>query len=146
MSVLIWIVAALLLALWTGFAALTVALLDAAAGVLGGGGTLDWAALVTNWSVPTWLLPWIDAGWLQSVQMMIVDLLDGLQGAWPVMGQVLVGWGVPLVWTLWGLGAVLLLALAGGLHLLVRVSRRATAALSAGGTTAAPIAATPVRS
>lgn len=136
MSVLIWIVAAVLLALWTGLTALTVALLDAAAGVLGGGGTLDWAALVTSWSVPTWLLPWIDAGWLQSVQMTMVGVLEGLQGAWPALGQILVSWGVPLVWTLWGLGAVLLLALAGGLHVLVRASRRATTALSTGGSPA----------
>lgn len=120
MSVLIVIVGLLLLALWTGGALLFVALLQAAGSLLGDGAAVDWAALVTSWSLPSWVVPWVDTAWLQAVQMTMVELLDGVQGSWPALGRAIVDWGVPLVWTLWAIGTLMLLGLGWGLHRLVR--------------------------
>jgi hypothetical protein len=69
--------------------------------------------LAQPWPLPEALAPWLDPATLQSLQQMVLVALDGLRDALPFMGAAM-GWLVPLIWTAWGLGLLLMLALAGG--------------------------------
>ncbi len=123
MRILVWIVFGSLAAIWTGMAWLLGAGLEWAGALLGSGAAVDWAQVVVNWPLPNWLLPWVDVGLLQSLQMALMHTLQALQGAWPGIGQA-VGWLVPLVWVGWGLGLLVLLLLALLCHWLVGRSQK----------------------
>jgi hypothetical protein len=118
MKSLIWISFACLALLWSGMAWLAGSGLQWVSGLLASGGTVDLAGAVASWSLPTWLVVWLDLGWLQSMQLFFVDVIDSLRDAWPGIGQAL-GWLVPLVWIGWGMGLAVLLLLALLLHWLV---------------------------
>ncbi|MBL8328033.1 MAG: hypothetical protein JNJ71_04210 [Rubrivivax sp.] len=119
MSWLIWIVFAVLALGWTGLSWLGASGLEWVGGQLAGGGAVDLAGALSSWSLPTWLVVWLDLGWLQSMQMFFVDVMESLREAWPWIGAA-VGWLVPLIWIVWGLGMALLLLLAVLGHWLVR--------------------------
>lgn len=121
MKKVVWIVFALLVLAWTFSAWMLAeglhwvgAALSQQAGVAG----TDLAQLAANWSVPSWMLLWVDAQTVQAAQLALVDLLEWLQTAWPGIGHAL-GWLVPVVWVGWGLGLLLLLLLAVLAHWLV---------------------------
>ena len=65
-----------------------------------------------------WIALWVDpqvVRWAQEAVLWVLGLLGSLSAGLPMAGQV-VGWLVPLVWVLWGLGMVFLLGLALGVH------------------------------
>ena len=128
MKMLVWVLFAVIAAVWTGGAWLTASALQWAAQALAGGQAVDWAAAMGSWSLPTWLVVGLDLGWLQSVQVFVVELIEGLHGAWPAFGQA-VGWLVPVVWVVWALGLAMLLLLAGLGHWLAARSGRPAAPL-----------------
>ena len=68
--------------------------------------------------VPEWVSIWMPPAVLESVKASTSGLLDSMVAAvsWlmPMMA-----WLNPVLWVMWGLVAVLMLALAGGLHLLL---------------------------
>lgn len=111
----------LIAALWTGFVSLahqiTGWLLSAfdtgtvsqAAGRLGGAPGLP---------LPEWLNPWFDTAWLSAMQAFAVDLVQWLGAVLPT-GDTLMVWIGPLLWVVWGVGLLTLLAVAGLLHWLV---------------------------
>ena len=116
MKVLIWSVAALLAAVWTGMVALTVQLSDwllhavAAAPLPGSSpGPLP---------LPEWLTPWANAEWLAALQVVWMNGAQWLTQLVPGAGG-LMAWITPLLWTGWALGLLPLLALALFLHWLV---------------------------
>jgi hypothetical protein len=68
--------------------------------------------------VPDWIALWVDpqvVRWAQEAVLWALGLLGSLSAGLPMAGQV-VGWLVPLVWVLWGLGMLVLLGLALGVH------------------------------
>ncbi|MGI9154482.1 MAG: hypothetical protein ACR2IY_11490 [Rubrivivax sp.] len=118
MKLALWLGCALLALLWTGGAALTAALTQWAAQVLASGGAVDLAQAAARWPVPDWIALWVDpqaVRWAQQMVLWALGLLGSLSAGLPVAGQV-VGWLVPLVWVFWGLGMLVLLALALGVH------------------------------
>lgn len=118
MKTIIWIVFALLAALWTGGAWLVAGLTQWAAQLLSSGGAVDVAEAAASWSIPAWLGLWVDMSWIAAAHTALVSLLESARGGWPMLADVS-GWLVAGVWVVWGLGVGLLLLLAGGLHLLV---------------------------
>ena len=103
---LIWVLAALLLAMWTAASWAFGALLGWAlqhAGKLG-----DLSVPGTALPMPEWLAPWLPAGTTEWVGPL---LTQAAQGAIWLAGQapLLVGWLTPAIWILWGLGALVLL-------------------------------------
>jgi hypothetical protein len=118
MKLALWLGCALLALLWTGGAALTAAFTQWAAQVLAAGGAVDWAQAVARWPVPEWIALWVDpqaVRWTQQMVLWVLGLMGSLSAGLPMAGQVL-GWLVPLVWVFWGLGMLVLLALALGVH------------------------------
>ncbi|MFY8083381.1 MAG: hypothetical protein ACOVN7_06575 [Rubrivivax sp.] len=114
----LWLGVGLLALLWTGCAALVAGLTDWAAQVLASGGVADWTRAAANVPVPPWIALWVDPQavlFVQEAVRWVLDVLGSWGAALPTAGQ-LVGWLVPLVWLLWGLGLLLLLGLAAGAH------------------------------
>jgi len=119
MKTFIWIVFAVTAALWTGLTYVSVEALDWVANLMSGDGKAgDWADLATNWSLPSWLLLWVDAQQVQALQLALVTAIEQLQGSWPGLGKAL-GWIVPAMWGVWFLSLLVLLLLAGLAHWLV---------------------------
>lgn len=107
--------------LWTGLVALThqlsgwlLSALDtgAAQGAAGAVGALSLPAL------PAWLSPWLDAGALETLQSMLVSMMQTLGSVMP-SGDMVMAWVGPLLWVGWALLLVPMLALAGLLHWLI---------------------------
>lgn len=124
MRVAIWIIFAVLAAVWSGVAWMTVAGLEWAGELIASGGALDLAAALSRWSLPSWLVAALDLSWLQSVQLFAVDVAEGLRDSWPAIGGAFSRLG-PLVWAIWGIGMAWLLLLTGVGHWVA--SRRAGA-------------------
>lgn len=118
MKILLWTLFGVVALLWTGAAALATAVIRAVQGVLAGQSSVDLAAWISGWSVPNWLLALIDVRWVQAVQVFLVQLLEELPHDWPMLAQP-VGWLVPVVWFVWALVLLLMLAVILGLHWLV---------------------------
>jgi hypothetical protein len=55
---------------------------------------------------------------IDAFRQALLWTLDALGGLLPALGAAS-GWLVVVVWVLWGMGAVLLLAIAGTIHLLL---------------------------
>lgn len=106
-------------AFWTGGAWLVSELIHRVAQGLAAGAGADMGRAVAEWPLPEWVAVPGEPTWVYAVQDGVAWALKQLAEAMPWAGS-MVGWLVPLVWTLWGLGLRVLLALAGGIHLLVR--------------------------
>jgi hypothetical protein len=129
MKIALWLVVLLLAALWTGGAALTAFLVEWASGLLAAGGAADLGAAAAQAPLPAWLALWgIDPAWVHGLQEALFLTLQAARDALPWIGSAL-GLLVPVVWVLWAVGLLALLALAGGAHLLVgRLAARPAAA------------------
>lgn len=103
---LIWVLASLLLAMWTAAIWAFGALLSWAlqhAGKLG-----ELSVPNAKLPMPEWLAPWLPAGTTEWVAPL---LTQAAQGAVWLAGQapLLVNWLTPAIWILWGLGVLVLL-------------------------------------
>ncbi len=118
MKIVIWLTGGLLTALWTGLALASAALvkfMGKAASSASGNAVGNWVAEL---DLPAWLSVWVDVGTLQLLINAAAELLRRLNDWGPGLADAL-SWLVPVIWTVWALGMLLLLALAVGLHLLV---------------------------
>lgn len=113
MRTLIWAITALLAAVWTGMVALTVQvsgwLLNAVASAPTPG------AAPGPLPLPEWLAPWANTEWLAALQVVWLNGAQWLVQLLPNAGG-LMDWLTPLLWTVWALGLLPLLALAVFLH------------------------------
>ncbi len=123
-----WFVSLSLLAVWSllcwGVHAFTVwAMSSAGALVAGAAGATSVQAML----LPAWLQGWMPPELLRSLEGWITSAGPMLQAALesvPALG----GAVTVLAWGIWGLGAVVLIALAVGLHVLIRLLQRHTTA------------------
>lgn len=125
----VWFSVLLLLALWSltvwGFHAIgvwTVAQAGALTGVTAGAGTAAAAVRLPEWLAP-WIEPWLPAEGLPSLAALLAGvqpMIDSLLQFAPALagGLTVMAWGA------WGLGALLLLSLGFGGHLLAAFWRR----------------------
>lgn len=121
LAVLGWVVVAAILGLWSlaawaihGVAVWTVSNAGALTGSTSG---------VAGLQLPDWLSLWVPAELVQSITAMVVGLgpvIDGLLQAAPALAG-----GLSVVaWVVWGLGAVLLVAMGAALHAVLALWRR----------------------
>lgn len=118
MKLVIWIVFALGLLVWTGFAWGTAEATRWAGGLIASGHVVDWASQMGTLRWPAWLTFWVDPALIEATIGAVVATLEAARHALPWFGSI-AGWLVALLWVVWALGALLWLGLAGGLHLLV---------------------------
>jgi hypothetical protein len=116
MKVLVWVFFGVLALLWTGAALLASELVQWSVAALTAGNVASVAdAAAAQW--PAWMSALIDPAWLRALQEAALWATQALRDASPWLGSAL-GWLVPIVWFVWGLGAIALLLAAGGSHLL----------------------------
>ena len=117
MKILIWAITGLLLLMWTGVIAVSTAVVTWVAGLSTDPAQRGVQAM-GELRVPEWVSIWMPPGVLESVKASTSGLLESTMAAvtWlmPMMA-----WLNPVLWVMWGLVAILMLALAGGLHLLL---------------------------
>ena len=116
MKVVVWVVFGVVALLWTAVALLAAELVQWAVAALTGGNAASVAdAATAQW--PAWIAALIDPAWLRAMQEAALWATQALRDGSPWIGGAL-GWLVPVVWFVWGLGAIALLLVAGGSHLL----------------------------
>lgn len=119
MSLLIWLVFAVLALLWTGGAWASAALVQWSADLMATGQAVELGRAVSSWPVPAWATWFVDIALVHAMIDGIVWGLETLQAVAP-WASTAIGWLVPVVWVVWALGLALMLALTVGLHWLVR--------------------------
>jgi hypothetical protein len=122
---LLWTLFALAALIWTTLAWAFAAAFRAISGALAQGSSADLAAWVSSWSVPNWVIVFLDVQWLQALQVLLVQILDQLPHAWPWLAEP-VRWMIPAVWVAWAVVLLLLLALTVALHIWVAKPPMAT--------------------
>lgn len=115
----VWILFSLLAALWTALAWLTGRLIGWAAEAASTGSASVAIEAAAAWELPAWAALWIDPALWRALQSLAMASMEWIQAALPHAGTA-GGWVVAAVWIGWGLGMVVLLAVAGVSHLLVR--------------------------
>jgi hypothetical protein len=118
MKLAIWIIFGLLAAVWTGGALLTAGLVRWVADVLASGQTAELARSAAQWPLPAWLPAWVDPAWMGAAQQALSWTIEAVGGSLPMFGAA-IGWMLPVVWAVWGLGVAIMLALAGGAHVVL---------------------------
>lgn len=118
MKTLIWVTFAVLAALWTGFIAMSAGMVGWLLSAVADGQIGQAAQTVAQWPVPAWLALWVDVGLLESLQAQWLQAVQWLSDVLPSAGA-LTGWVVPLLWLVWGVVGLCLLAAAGAGHWLV---------------------------
>jgi hypothetical protein len=116
MKLLMWASTALVALLWTLMVAVTASLANWLAGsadqAVGG------LQAISQGPTPAWLALWLDPALLEPLKAMVVWGMDLLVTATPWLTPLL-AWVAPLLWVVWAVVMLLLLAMAVGGHLLV---------------------------
>lgn len=115
MIALIWIVFTVLALLWTGLAAFSVNVADWVVNFLASNQLGDAAADLAGIPLPAWLTPWIDPVLLEALKVSSVEFAQAAM-TWMPSADVLsggIGW---LIWTIWGIGFMVMLMLTAVLH------------------------------
>jgi hypothetical protein len=127
MRTLMWAVLGLVSLFWTGLVALGHALLGGLSGLLASNEARSLGEAASQWQPPAWLAPWMDEASLGLLQSMLQTLLDASAQGLPWLGTAL-GWLIPLLWVIWAMVMLVLLAAGAGLHRLLPPKRQAVLA------------------
>ncbi len=124
MKILIWVVAAIVALLLTGF----VATLASAVGWLASltPGALESMSRISQWPVPAWLALWLDPVVVERALGWLAGVLQTAATEAPWLTSLL-GWVVPVLWSLWALVMLCLLVVTGLVHALVSKSMASSA-------------------
>jgi hypothetical protein len=118
MKIALWIVFALVAALWTGTVLVSVELTGWLATTVASGQAGDVITNIGQWPVPAWLALWIDPAWIQGLQAAWVQVMSWLGQTGPALGSV-VSWLIPLMWVVWGVVLLIMLAATVAGHFLI---------------------------
>jgi hypothetical protein len=118
MKAIIWTLFILMLSIWTGMTLLTAYFVNWMVQGFGSTQSAELGALLNNMPLPPQLSPWIDPALLQSIQSSLAGLIEGISQAIPNFASV-IAWLSPLMWGVWGLGALALFLFAITGHWLV---------------------------
>lgn len=122
-TTLIWLVVALLAALWSGGAWLLGSLLSWVVDTAGATpAATDWVAVFKTWEPPPWLMQmsaWLGWGDVAQWQGLAQAVMEGLATSWPWLAEAL-SWLQPVLVVIWVVGLLALLVLGGLVHAWVR--------------------------
>ncbi|UXH78414.1 hypothetical protein [Roseateles amylovorans] len=119
MTTFLWAVTGVLALLWSGLAWATAAVVRWTVEALSTGRVTELGQTAVSFKLPVWLEPFVDTGLVTMVQGLTQWLLEMAGSGAPLAGS-LIGWLVPLVWGTWGIGLLVLLVIAGVLHVLIK--------------------------
>ena len=115
MKILIWVVFGVLMAVWTGFTAMSAGLVGWLLSAVADGQISGAAQAAGQWPIPAWLAVWVDPGMVENMQATWLSVVQTLD-QWLPSASALTGWVVPLLWVVWGLISLCMLAAAGAGH------------------------------
>lgn len=118
MKILVWSLCAVFAMVWTGLAALAAQAARWIASGLASGQIQDFSSGAAQWPKPEGLPAWIEPHWIETAQSAVIAALQFFAELSPYLSSAM-SWVVPLVWILWGIGLISLLALGGGAHWLI---------------------------
>jgi hypothetical protein len=96
MKILIWVVFGVLMALWTGFAAMSAGLVGWLLSAVADGQISGAAQAAGQWPIPAWLAVWVDPGMVENMQATWLSVVQTLD-QWLPSASALTGWVVPLL-------------------------------------------------
>ena len=115
MKILIWVVFGVLMAAGTGFAAMSAGRVGWLLSAVADGQISGAAQAAGQWPIPAWLAVWVDPGMVENMQATWLSVVQTLD-QWLPSASALTGWVVPLLWVVWGLISLCMLAAAGAGH------------------------------
>jgi len=115
MKKIIWLVFAVFAALWTGLVALSLQLSDWLLSSVASARLPDTLPAPDAWTPPAWAEPWVGSGLVESLQGVLVGLMQTVNHVLPAAGSLGTFISV-LGWLIWGLVMAGMLLVAGGLH------------------------------
>lgn len=115
MKIAVWVIFGVATLLWTAGTFIAVKLTQWGTQLLATGDFEQLSRGVAQWPVPEGLPIWFDPAAIQAMQQMALFSLEAFRNAMPYMSSMM-GWLVPVIWVVWGLGLLCLLAMAGGAH------------------------------
>lgn len=122
MKILIWAVTGVLLLMWTGLIAVTTAVVTWVSGMSTDPAKRSVEA-IGNMPLPEWVTIWMPPGVLESVKASTTGVVESTMAGLTWLTPML-GWINPVLWVVWGLIAVMGLAIAVVLHMLVGRNNR----------------------
>jgi hypothetical protein len=126
MKIALWIAFALIAALWTGTVFVSAELTGWLATTVASGQAGDVLTNAGQWPVPAWLGLFVDAAWIEGIQAAWVDVMGWFGQSGPALGGV-VSWLVPLMWIVWGVVMLIMLAATVACHFLLSKFSRSRA-------------------
>jgi hypothetical protein len=118
MKIAVWIIFSVIALLWTAGTFIAAKLTQWGTVLLSSGNLEPLQSGVAQWPMPEGLPLWLDPAMIGILQQYALLSLEALRDAMPYMSMMM-GWLVPLIWAVWGVGLLCLGLLAGGAHWLV---------------------------
>lgn len=115
MKTLIWLVFAVLSAIWTGLVALTLQLSHWLLATVASSQVPGAYANAVPWTPPAWAEPWADTAMLESLQSTVAWLTQLINQVLPAFGGISTVVSV-VGWVIWGMVMAAMLAVALALH------------------------------
>ena len=115
MKIAVWVIFSVTALLWTVGSYIAVKLTQWGTQMLATASFEQLNSNVTQWPLPEMLPLWFDAGSILALQHLALLSLEAFRNAMPYMSTMM-GWLVPVIWIVWGLGILCLLMMAGGAH------------------------------
>ena len=118
MKIAVWVIFGIVTLFWTAGTFIAVKLTQWGTSLLANGNIEPLSRGAAQWPVPEGLPLWLDPAMIQGLQQYALLSLEAFRSAMPYMSTAM-GWLVPVIWAVWGLGLLFLLGLAGGAHWLM---------------------------
>ena len=118
MKIAVWVIFGIVTLFWTAGTFIAVKLTQWGTSLLANGNIEPLSRGAAQWPVPEGLPLWLDPAQIQGLQQYALLSLEAFRSAMPYTSTAM-GWLVPVIWAVWGLGLLFLLTLAGGAHWLM---------------------------
>lgn len=118
MKIAVWVIFGIVTLFWTAGTFIAVKLTQWGTSLLANGNIEPLSRGAAQWPVPEGLPLWLDPAMIQTLQQYALLSLETFRSAMPYTSTAM-GWLVPVIWAVWGLGLLFLLTLAGGAHWLM---------------------------